>query len=200
MSVNEKMTAIADAIRGKTGKTDRLTLDQMAAEIAGITGGGGGGLAYDMGEFVLDADVSHKYTSAGIPHQLGEVPDFVLIWTDDFADLSAENVNPYNDGAISVGYIWLNGLTGLTQRLSSTVNTDYGLFSPMYIAKAGYALSFTPPASMAYCINEGLLPTNEKIGLVLLGAANTYKYRAGVTYKYFVSKAWWNVGGVANAE
>lgn len=44
MSVNSKMTAIADAIRGKTGKTDSLTLDQMATEIAGIeTGGGSGG-------------------------------------------------------------------------------------------------------------------------------------------------------------
>jgi hypothetical protein len=35
------MTAIADAIRGKTGGTNPLTLDQMATEIAGITGGGG---------------------------------------------------------------------------------------------------------------------------------------------------------------
>lgn len=42
MSVNEKMTAIADAIRGKTGGTTALTLDQMAAEIAGIETGGGG--------------------------------------------------------------------------------------------------------------------------------------------------------------
>ena len=41
MSVNEKMKAIADAIRGKTGKTDTLTLDQMATEIAGIETGGG---------------------------------------------------------------------------------------------------------------------------------------------------------------
>lgn len=40
MSVNEKMTAIADAIRAKTGKTDALTLDQMATEIEGITTGG----------------------------------------------------------------------------------------------------------------------------------------------------------------
>lgn len=44
MSVNEKMTAIADAIRGKTGKTEALTLDQMAAEIAGIQTGGGGSI------------------------------------------------------------------------------------------------------------------------------------------------------------
>jgi hypothetical protein len=33
MSVNEKMTAIADAIRDKTGGTEPLTLDDMAAEI-----------------------------------------------------------------------------------------------------------------------------------------------------------------------
>lgn len=33
MSVNEKMTAIADAIRDKTGGTEPLTLDNMAAEI-----------------------------------------------------------------------------------------------------------------------------------------------------------------------
>lgn len=36
MSVNSKMTAIADAIREKTGGTSTLTLDQMAVDIAGI--------------------------------------------------------------------------------------------------------------------------------------------------------------------
>ena len=38
MSVNEKMTAIADAIRAKTGKTDALTLDRMPGEIGGLYG------------------------------------------------------------------------------------------------------------------------------------------------------------------
>lgn len=36
MSVNSKMTAIADAIRSKTGGTDVLTLDEMATAISGI--------------------------------------------------------------------------------------------------------------------------------------------------------------------
>ncbi len=36
MALTDKLTAIADAIRGKTGGTDELTLDQMATEIAGI--------------------------------------------------------------------------------------------------------------------------------------------------------------------
>lgn len=40
MSVNSKMTAIADAIRGKTGGKAPLNLDQMATEIAGIHTGG----------------------------------------------------------------------------------------------------------------------------------------------------------------
>lgn len=43
MALTEKLTAIADAIRGKTGKTDGLTLAQMPGEIAGIQAGGGGG-------------------------------------------------------------------------------------------------------------------------------------------------------------
>lgn len=41
MALTEKLKAIADAIRGKTGKTDGLTLDQMPTEIEGIQSGGG---------------------------------------------------------------------------------------------------------------------------------------------------------------
>lgn len=40
MSINAAMTAIADAIRAKTGKTEPLTLEQMPSEIEGISGGG----------------------------------------------------------------------------------------------------------------------------------------------------------------
>lgn len=36
MRVNEKMTAIADAIRGRTGGTEKLTLDDMATEVDAV--------------------------------------------------------------------------------------------------------------------------------------------------------------------
>ena len=36
-----KLTAIADAIRAKTGGTEDLTVDEMASEIASIPTGGG---------------------------------------------------------------------------------------------------------------------------------------------------------------
>lgn len=41
MALTDKLTAIADAIRVKTGKTDGMTLEQMPTEIAGIEAGGG---------------------------------------------------------------------------------------------------------------------------------------------------------------
>lgn len=40
MSVQEKMTAIADAIREKTGRSDTLTLDEMAEAIGSISSSG----------------------------------------------------------------------------------------------------------------------------------------------------------------
>lgn len=43
MALTDKLTAIADAIRDKTGKSEPLTLDQMPEEIEGIEIGGGSG-------------------------------------------------------------------------------------------------------------------------------------------------------------
>lgn len=40
MALTDKLTAIADAIRGKTGRTDALTLDQMAEAVAGLSSSG----------------------------------------------------------------------------------------------------------------------------------------------------------------
>ena len=37
MGLNEKFTAIANSIRAKTGKTEKLTLDQMVTEINSIS-------------------------------------------------------------------------------------------------------------------------------------------------------------------
>ena len=50
MALTDKLSAIADAIRSKTGKTGQLTLAQMPGEIASITGGGGGGANPDAND------------------------------------------------------------------------------------------------------------------------------------------------------
>lgn len=41
MALTDKLTAIADAIRAKTGETGKMTLEQMPDKIGAISGGGG---------------------------------------------------------------------------------------------------------------------------------------------------------------
>lgn len=186
------MTSVANAIRAKTGNAAMLAWpDGFATAIAGITGGGGAGLAYDMGEFVLDADTK-DLAPPSIPHNLGEVPEFILVWTDDFAGLSENNPAAQQ---CNLGYIWLKNLCGLMQRLTAAATGD-ALTVNLILNSAEYRIAAGSPTSAVYLTKQ---PTAEGFGLNLMAGSNYY-WRAGVTYKYFVSKAWWNVGGMANAE
>ena len=190
-AMDAEMTSVANAIRAKTGNTDTLAWpDGFLTAIAEITGGGGAGLAYDMGEFVLDADTKTIYPPS-IPHNLGEVPEFILVWTDDFAELSEENPAAQQ---CNLGYIWLKNLCGLMQRLSAAA-TGNALTVNLISNNADYRIQPIVPNSYAYLTKQ---PTAEYFGLNQTGGS--YYWRAGVTYKYFVSKAWWNIGGAANVE
>lgn len=75
---------IAAAIRAKTGKTDLMTIGQMAGEIAGIeTGGSGGGMPDGVNAFLLTLADSYNTSQSGwelvIPHGLGRVPAFAVV-------------------------------------------------------------------------------------------------------------------------
>lgn len=189
-ALDAEMTSVANAIRAKTGNTDTLAWpDGFATAIAGITGGGVIGLAYDMGEFVLDADV--KGLEPSLPHNLGEIPEFILVWTDDFAGLSEANLA---EQQCNLGYIWLKNLIGMLQRLTTAATGD-SLTVNFNLASGDYRIQLIVPNSYAYLTKQ---PTAEYFGLNQTSGSNYW--RAGVTYKYFVSKAWWNTGGVTNAE
>ena len=88
MSVNSKMTAIADAIRGKTGGTNPLTLDQMATAIAEIQTGGGGDEMY----IALSNDTLTDYS---LPSGVNSVRAYLFAGSKNLktADLSALDVN-----------------------------------------------------------------------------------------------------------
>ena len=60
MALTDKLTAIADAIRSKTGSTDPLTLDGMVTAVERIQGGGGS----SGGSEVLDLIVSKRIVEA----------------------------------------------------------------------------------------------------------------------------------------
>jgi hypothetical protein len=149
------------------------------------------GLPYDMGEFVLDADVQNQFR---VNHSLGEVPEVVVVWTDDFADLSEENLSPYSTPT-NLGFIWLRGLTGLPQKFTSAVTNENGIYTAGYLNKGEYRASYYTPTSTAYTPS---LPTENQISIPRF--SNNYYWRAGIKYKYFVAKAWWNNGGAVNVE
>ena len=198
MALTDKLTAIADAIRSKGGTTDQLTLAGMVDAINAIqTGGGGTGLAYDMGEFVFDADTvsnANSLIKEPIPHNLGDTPDFILVWTDHWAGIAEA---PYTDNNTMVGFAWINGLTGIIGRASASANVTNPMIAIFNMPRSDYRCNFSNPTSSSYGITDDRLPTQGTFCLANFGAA---LWRAGVTYKYFVSKAWWNVGGVASAE
>lgn len=190
MALTNKLTAIADAIREKTGGTDPLTLDQMAVEIAGISGGGGG-LAYDTGEIVFANDGTFM---KNVPHSLGEVPDFVMVWTDDFAGTTNEYGNTTN-----LGLVAFRNLFGMPQRYSSALS---GIGIGIQFTNSSGSNTVTPGAPNSITYNPAAMFANNVANgditdtyFTIIRSGNSNYYRAGKTYKYFVSKAWWNVGG-----
>lgn len=82
MALTSKLTAIADAIRQKTGKSGKLTLDQMVSEVLSIQGGGSlpsGFKAIATGTHALGSAVTGSGTFT-VEHNLGEVPDMFLFY------------------------------------------------------------------------------------------------------------------------
>lgn len=80
MTAKEKLTALADAVREKTGETGLLTLDAMTTLISSLEAGGGGlPKGWAMGEFNTTEE-----TSGGdfpIEHGLGAIPNYIVIWS-----------------------------------------------------------------------------------------------------------------------
>ena len=86
MSVYEKMTALADAIRSKTGGTEKLTIDQMAAEVNGLQVGGGGEEWFNDGDTHIWITLGEGRTSP----MLGCSPDGTV--TVDWGDGTTPDV------------------------------------------------------------------------------------------------------------
>ena len=76
MALTDKLTAIADAIRGKTGGTEGMTLDAMVSAIEAIEAGGGSipGVTVIKGTYTHLNATSVLY----IEHNIGEIRPFMF--------------------------------------------------------------------------------------------------------------------------
>ena len=174
-ALDADLTAIADAIRGKTGGADALAFpDGMISAIAGISGGSGGGaLNVYMTKVTPEEDVQ----SIVVTHNLGTT-DILLAacWAETLGGVTPSISNA------TLGKMWSN---------TDIVNNrgGFGFCAQYYWSlKNAYAASGSPNASSYWDkITDG--NTFE----FMRGQSGTATFLAGVTYTVIIVAA--NKGG-----
>lgn len=175
MSVNSKMTAIADAIRAKTGGTGTLTLDQMATDIAAIdTSEDLDAVLAEQAELIADIKTALEGKAAGNITAEDLTPELLTSLDPDFtADNIAEGVD----------------LFGLVGTLSS-VKMATGTVTTASKQVSVQGLDFQPnKVIMVSSTGNGVIATNNAIGYAQYGTdiiRNSYSLTFsgnGFTYK-----------------
>lgn len=182
MALTEKLTAIADAVRGKTGGTDMLTLDDMAAAIAGISSGGGGS-DVTITEYVVteNADRSLWLNEQGIKLVKG----INLLVSGKFA---YNAVNPtYVQGAVTLILFLWDGVAGRSDTAANTT-ANKSHIRGFQIPQGTYALFGTISAvivgntSAIIVAEDGLITCTTSATGVTTGNYNNSFIEGGYTY------------------
>lgn len=161
MSVNEKMTAIANAIRAKTGGTEPLSLDQMAIAIAGLSGGG--------------ADINAKI-AASLP---SEVTDGQIVIVSSTAaeniyfgytapDTPAEGDVWIHTIDTAAGYVFPVGTIVLKPGATMQYSGSLWVYRDAYIGVSGAWKLFStlsPLSSLSWAQISGIANTGEDLSL-----------------------------------
>ena len=74
MALTDKLTAIGDAIRSKTGGSELLTLDEMPQEIQSIQTGGGGEVSEELDTLTINPTTITSYGT----QSSGEIRDYAF--------------------------------------------------------------------------------------------------------------------------
>lgn len=167
MSVHEKMTAIADAIRIMTGGTEPLTLDQMPGEISSISGGGATGIY--MAQVTPASDLSELV----VTHNLGTSDILMAVC---FAEDYPYSEIPFN--AATMGKMWLKPEKPVY--LSGTVKSTFFEAHLYYTVSSGYyrggQTTNTPYMSYVLDGNNFAFARHSSVG----------GFPAGVTYSVII--------------
>lgn len=190
-SVAAKLKGLISTANATTGKTDADLTTAINSLISGF--GGGSELNYDEGEFTLDSEVVDLKTINGIPHQLGEPPGFMLVWTEEVSKYSEDNPNTRGT-QVNAGYFYAAGLFGIPQRLTTIASSPTETFASFCVLKEDFSITVTAPNSQSYSMDDMYQPTAEKIALPRLSSGSSGAWIAGMKYKYFVARKWWTTG------
>ena len=119
MALTDKLTAIADAIRSKTRKTESLTLDQMATEIANIAGGDG---SYRALEHVVNIATAVEVT--GKEPAADPIINISMVDGSNFGIGGSEYAASNVDGSFANGKFVIDGAGYLTVPTPFMAGTD----------------------------------------------------------------------------
>lgn len=141
------LVGIANAIRGKTGGTEKLTIEQMAAAIAGIQAGGGdapGGGA--SGVYIARITPAENLTGMfPITHNLGTTDIlYVAVWAESLGGITPTDANTLckmwaksdiptrrNGNGFSVGYAWSSA-----NSYADTISPNTGAYETLRVKDA----------------------------------------------------------------
>ena len=107
MALTDKLTAIADAVRAKTGGSELLTLDEMAVEISGISGGNvliiGNENLHDSSKYTADKYLTNS--GSEVAYSGWRITDYIPIKANTlYAIISIANGNNVISGRFSCLY------------------------------------------------------------------------------------------------
>lgn len=175
MALIDKLTNIADAIRGKTGKTDKLTLEGMAAAIAGIqTGEGSGGAS---GIYMAKITPASDMIELQITHNLGTTDILAAFcWAE-----SLNEVTPTFDGSIANIYL----KSSVPFRQTASVNHENMIAFARWQVSSTNVASVGQPNSEVYCSKV----VDENTFLFEKAGSSLAKWMAGVTYTVIIMAA-----------
>lgn len=142
MSVNSKMTAIADAIRAKTGGTGLLTLDDMAQDIAAID------TSENLDDVLDEQDSIIDQIQAALEGKAGASVEIGWFSVDSIMMSGSE---PYKLPFL-IGMTW--GEWVETPLNIKVLNGGY-VYTNIYVDSAGYLVFLNPAGVNAHVSVDG---------------------------------------------
>lgn len=175
--LDSALTGIADAIRSKTGGTDLLPFDQMAAAIAGIQVGGGDVPGGASGIYMAQVTPAGNVGSITIEHNLGTT-DILLaaLWAESLGDVA-----PTFNGCVANIYL----KSAMPYRTNSSVNHENLIAHALWNTSLNNVNTVGQPASDVYyfkIVDENTIEFPS-------GGAAAAKHFGGVTYTVVIMAA-----------
>lgn len=114
MALTDKLSAIGDAIRRKTGKTDKLTLDNMVSEIDSIQSGGGSAPSITVRDFLSETLTEYVDNETTEINRLWVFSSYKTLKKVSIPNLKAINNFTFNgSGVLELDFPLLEKVNGL---------------------------------------------------------------------------------------